>query len=59
MNLGYFLVMLSKLQEKSLKLLLLILKESKLDSEDETELGILFKRRKLEFYIELFWNIDD
>lgn len=58
MNLGYFLVMLSKLQEKSLKLLL-ILKESKLDSEDETELGILFKRRKLEFYIELFWNIDD
>ena len=58
MNLGYFLVMLSKLQEKSLKLLL-ILKESKLDYEDETELGILFKRRKLEFYIELFWNIDD
>ena len=50
--------MLSKLHEKSLKLLLLILNESKLDSEDKTELGILFKRRKFEFSIELFWNID-
>lgn len=53
--------MLSKLHEKSLKLLLLILNDNKLDSTDETELELLLIKRVFdcEIKMELFWNIDD